>query len=149
VPGQYINYPAIKYGVVKRLRATSAPDDRIVATCSNCGNYNYNFVPFLPMKYHNEHSPVRSVMSSGGGNTPSASSETTAVLAVVQSLLDAIPSKNATKLLANCHPSGCCARMRGMDIQFGTIKDLADSIASLPGEVEDRFIDPEVKGTGT
>ena len=78
---------------------------------------------------------------------PSApdSDEEAAVLSVVAGLLDAIPSKDAGKMLAYCHPGCSAVRMRGPDLLVESLETVCQSITSMPGELWEGFVGPEVK----
>ena len=73
------------------------------------------------------------------------SSDVTAILACLRSLLDAIPTKDASKMLACCIPNGGAASMRGDALLVHTIENLLTAIPLIPGDIFETFIDPEVK----
>lgn len=70
------------------------------------------------------------------------------MLATVQSLLDAIPSKNIDKMLENTVPTAGTATMRGTDLTIQTIQSLCETIVKIPGDLEEKFTNPEVRISG-
>jgi hypothetical protein len=78
-------------------------------------------------------------------NPPDPGSEEAAVLAVVEALLDAVPSKDPAKLLLSCHPSCSAARMRGPELLVETLETVCKSIGAIEGELWEGFVEPDVK----
>ena len=78
-------------------------------------------------------------------NPPNPGSEEAAVLAVVEALLDAVPSKDSAKLLSYCHPSCSAARMRGPELLIETIEKVCTDIGAMEGELWEGFVEPDVK----
>jgi len=77
---------------------------------------------------------------------PDPSSDEAAVLAVIEGLLDAVPSKDAASLLRYCHPGCGAARMRGPgQLLVETLEQVCHGISGLQGEVWERFVEPDVK----
>ena len=76
---------------------------------------------------------------------PDPGTDEAAVLAVVEAMLDAVPSKDATKLLSCCHASCGAARMRGPELLVETLESVCEGIAKLEGEVWEGFVEPDVK----
>ena len=77
-----------------------------------------------------------------------AEGEKAAVIRVIKALLDAVPSKDAAKMLAHCLPTGSAARMRGGEVQVETLAELCGGIQDLQGEVWEGFVEPEVRVCG-
>jgi hypothetical protein len=78
-------------------------------------------------------------------NPPNPGSEEAAVLAVVEALLDAVPSKDPAKLLSYCHPGCSAARMRGPELLVETLEKACTSIGAMEGELWEGFVEPDVK----
>jgi hypothetical protein len=78
-------------------------------------------------------------------NPPNPGSEEAAVLAVVEALLDAVPSKDPAKLLSCCHPGCSAARMRGPELLVETLETVCKSIGAIEGELWEGFVEPDVK----
>jgi hypothetical protein len=77
---------------------------------------------------------------------PDPSSDEAAVLAVIEGLLDAVPSKDAASLLRYCHPGCGAARMRGPgQLLVETLEQVCHGISGLQDEVWERFVEPDVK----
>jgi hypothetical protein len=77
--------------------------------------------------------------------TNDKSSEEKAVLDTIDALLNSLPSKDVSKALEVCLPSGSTATMRGTELSVQPIQNLIEFIAAIPGHVEEMFIDPEVR----
>src|SRR4051794_21844960 len=78
-------------------------------------------------------------------NPPNPGSEEAAVLAVVEALLDAVPSKDSAKLLSYFHPDCSAARMRGPELLVETLETVFKDVSAMEGELWERFIEPDVK----
>ena len=78
------------------------------------------------------------------GAYPPASEEA-AVLAAVQDLLDAIPSRDLKKFLAPTMPCGGAQTIHNGEFETQTIQSLCEKIIDMPSGLAEYFIDPEVK----
>jgi hypothetical protein len=78
-------------------------------------------------------------------NLPNPGSEEAAVLAVVEALLEAVPSKDSAKLLSYCHPGCSAARMRGPELLVETLEAVCKTIEAMEGELWEGFVEPDVK----
>jgi hypothetical protein len=78
-------------------------------------------------------------------NNNENTSEEKAVLDAIDALLSCLPSKDVSKALEVCLPSGGTATMRGTELSVQPIQNLIEFITTIPGPVEERFIDPEVR----
>jgi hypothetical protein len=78
-------------------------------------------------------------------NPPTPGSEEAAVLAVMEALLDAVPSKDSAKLLSYCHPGCSAARMRGPELLVEALETVCTSIGAMEGELWEGFVEPDVK----
>jgi len=72
-------------------------------------------------------------------------SEEKAVLDIIDALLSCLPSKDISKALEVCLPSGGTATMRGTELSVQPIQNLIESVLTILGLVEERFIDPGVR----
>jgi hypothetical protein len=78
-------------------------------------------------------------------NPPSPGSDEAAILAVIEGLLDAVPIKDAAKMLSYCYPGSSAVRMRGPQLLLETLEQVCTSIGSIEGDLWEGFVEPEVK----
>lgn len=74
-----------------------------------------------------------------------AGSEEAAVLKVLHSLLEAVPSRDLKTLLVPTVPNGGAQTVHNGQFEVQSIQSLCEQITAIPGDVQEYFIDPEVK----
>ena len=72
-------------------------------------------------------------------------SEEANILTAVQSLLDGVPTRDLKTILAPTIPHGGAQTIHNGEFETQTIQSLCEKIISMPGNLTERFIDPEVK----
>lgn len=78
-----------------------------------------------------------------------AGSEEATILAVIQSLLSAVPKKDLKTLLAPTFPSGGAQTIHNGLFETQTIQSLCEKIISMPGDLAETFHDIEIRIDGT